>query len=765
MLTKTLPFLIIVVFIGVACMPVTAAEDYFDKITLFSDGRITRFTRMPIRVYISPILKESPYLPEIRYAMNEWETALEGKIDFEETDVPTEADIRVSWAYSNLLEIQDTRLGSAELTRLEHKAAGTHTPSFKVEIILILEGDGTIDELSEDEMRTVCLHEFGHAIGLWGHSPHPADVSYPTAIAQRPTARDINTVIRLYNTPLNTSQHDIAIDALKAEAARKPWHLRAHYLLGTVYFDKGEFAASIGCFQECRRLKPNFQPAIERLLQAYKETGQTSEAINLLEERLAQKLSPSDYNTLGILYYQRNENEKAIYAFEKALEIAPYHKAARRNLHQLLREKGFKALNTKDFSTATAAFEKALHIKPLDAPTYRLIGNGYDRIQQFQKAIGYYQKALDINPVDALTQQHLAHCYNNYGVALRNRGEWDEAINAYRNALRLMSTLDIARTNLSDAFWRKGNAYREAGKLDEAITVYQELQTLHPNDTHIYSLLGELYLNKEDYRAALEAFQYVYTVTPNAEHAQHNLIVAYHHYAQSLIHQEHYNAAIQLLGEALRIAPNDPNLRLSLANAYQNMRDYQQASVELSRVLAQMPDNEQAKQEQINLQIRRGNELMQQRNYGEALAEFEAIPPGKRDIQINNTLAYLYLLQGEHVKALAGFEVVLQQDRLNMPAYRNLLALESQLARRRSNKRKSAELVRVRCTLAICLMYRKQHNAAIAKYQEALKTQAAHLSALLAETGERLADLFLQRNDLENQQLMLRWVEELNHDR
>ena len=67
--------------------------DYFDYITLFSQGRITRFTEMPIRVYISPVLKESPYLPEIRYAMEIWHTASEGAIRFEETETPQNADI------------------------------------------------------------------------------------------------------------------------------------------------------------------------------------------------------------------------------------------------------------------------------------------------------------------------------------------------------------------------------------------------------------------------------------------------------------------------------------------------------------------------------------------------------------------------------------------------------------------------------------------------------------------------------------------------
>ena len=718
MQTRTLQAFLAVIFIVFSSTTHTTAHevapstnmDYFDYVTLFSQGRITRFTEMPIRVYISPVLKESPYLPEIRYAMQAWHTASEGDIEFEETEIPQNADIRVSWGYTGLLaDFQDTRLGSAELTRLkdsvqigtfsnglevgsttavEDRSTETvHEISFTVEVILMLEGSGTIGDLSQEEMRTVCVHEFGHAIGLWGHSPHPGDICYPTATVQQPSDRDIATLRKLYHTPLNTPQHDVAIKVLKTEIEQKPYadpqtHLRAHYLLGAIYFDKGDTASAIDSFQTCRRLDAKFRPAIEKLIQVYHETGETFEAIALLKKRITQKPSPADYNTLGIFYYEKKDAEKAIQAFEKALHIAPYHKAARRNLHQLLRAKGFKALASKDFETATTTFEKVLQIEPLDAPTYQLMGNGYAQAGQFEKAIHYYQKAVDLNPVDALTQQNFAHCYNNYGVSLRNREKWDAAIDAYRNALRLMPTLQIARTNLSDAFTRKANAHSEAGELDEAVAAYLELQKLHPHEMHTRNLLGELYLKKGDYAEALSVFQHVYNVNPNANHTLHNLIAAYHHYARSLSDTENYTTAIQLLEEALQLVPTDLNLRLSLANAYQGAEDYERAAMEISRVLAQEPGNPQAKEEQINLKIRRGNALMRQREYTAALAEFEAIPESVRDIEIYNTIGYLYLVEGEHAKAFAGFETVLRKDPINMPAFRNLLSLESQLIRR-----------------------------------------------------------------------------------
>ena len=117
----------------------------------------------------------------------------------------------------------------------------------------------------------------------------------------------------------------------------------------------------------------------------------------------------------------------------------------------------------------------------------------------------------------------------------------------------------------------------------------------------------------------------------------------------------------------------------------------------MSRVLTQEPENRQAKEEQINLRIRRGNALMGQRQYAAAIAEFEGIPESKRTVEIYNTLGYLYLVQGEHQNALVGFETVLQKDPINMPAFRNLLSLESQLIRHRFDKAKINTLTKVRC--------------------------------------------------------------------
>ena len=794
-----------------------ASENYFDHVTLFSGGRITRFTQMPIRVHISPTLKALPYLNEIRYAMNTWESATDGKIRFQETETLAQADIRVTSTYTGSLSFLDTQLGSAELTRLEqgtYTVSGTDiqaendnadqpantTVDFSVEVILVLESDGTVGELSQEKMRTVCLHEFGHAIGLWGHSPSTDDVCHAMATAQHPTPRDVNTLLKIYNTPLHTSQHDIAIDLLKKQVQTNPRLPRPHYLLGAVYFDKGDMTSAITNFQNCLGVDPNYEPAREKLIQAYQKTGQSNEAVRLVEQRVKSQQrhrslrdSAESYNSLGTLHYQQGDMNKAIQAFENALKRSPHHKTAKKNLCQLYRQKAFNALKSRAFAEGTTYFQKAIRLDPENATTYRVMGDGYALVSEFAQAITHYQKALDLAPDDAETQKNLVLSYNNHGVALRNKGEWDAAIRAYRDALLLQPTYQRSKTNLSDVLWQKANARRQAGRSTEAIATYLELQKLHPDDTAIASLLGELYLKVKDYPAAISAFHKVHTAqsTKQAtnEQAQRNLIAAYQQYAGALRNQRDYSAALVQLQKVVDLFPTNINLRLSLSQAYQHTGKYEQAQTELEQILAQDPDNQKVKTELVNLQVRRGNTLMNRKKYAAALAVFEGIPAAEKTIDMHNMIGYLYLVQDEHLKALTTFETVLAKRPKNAVAYQNLLSLESQLDVMLSKARAAAapipgtgeaapnsrtetdtadptaeKLTRVQCALVRCLMNRKEPKNAMEKYQEALgvKPYASKSRDLLIETGKQLATWFQKRNDIDRHEAIIRWATELD---
>jgi tetratricopeptide (TPR) repeat protein len=735
--------------------------DYFDQITVFSHGRITRFVEMPITVYITPALQAS-YLPALRYAMRQWEAVSDGKIRFQELRTSKDADISVRWGYSDPANM-DMTYGKAELTR--HR-----TGDFSVEIILSLPKPSISAKLSQKETRTVCLHEFGHAIGLWGHSPNPLDVSFWASIAQRPTAQDRATLLKVYATPQNTPQHDAAINILKKQLETNPTNARTHYLLGTIYDDKGDTVLAVTSFKACLEIDPDFHPARETLLQVYQRTGLPQQAVELLEETLKQMPSPNDYNTIGVMYYRTGEIDQSIAAFRKSLEMNPYDPTPRNNLYQIFRERGIKALNVKVHQKAALYFAEALQFKPEDALLYRLMGDAYARDGDLKNAITQYRKAFEFDPADLEIKQNLAGYLSNYGVELTGVQRWEEAIAAYQEALQLTPTLNIAYANLVDALWKRANIHRQSGHIDKAIDAYLQLIQVDGDAADAHSLLGELYLKKGAYPQAIGSFKSAFSAKPDDGQSRKNLVAAYHHYAQHLDGKEQHNEAIDRLRSALALSPEQANLRLSLINTYQRAGDFSSAETELARLLEDAPQSLQAESISKNLHVARGNALMNQRKYAAALAEFEKIDTSAKSAEIYNTIGYLYLLRRQPVSAIAAFESALDLAPRNNIAFQNLLSIKSQFERQFVDDRHSPRiknlLARARNSLAVCYIGRDELLDAVEEYRAAVEVAPAaqEVRIALRDAGRQLILALQEKNARQQMREVMDWIEELDAD-
>ena len=756
-------FILAILILLLNLSPVFSADDYFNHITTFSDGKITRFTQMPIRVHIAPVPMGiegvETYLESFRYAMREWEAAADGQIQFQETAATDNADIRVQWQRSGLTQITDTALGKTEIGRLS-------ATDFEIGVVLSLRESGSTALLSEEKMRTVCLHELGHAIGLWGHSPDSADVLFFAATAQRPTDRDKATLHKVYATLLHTPQHEAAIAVLKTQIEANPKHLRSHYLLGTVNFDKDEVDAAIANFKACLALDPDFQQANEKLLLAYQKSGRREEALIQIQKMLNQDPSAEGYNTAGVMYYQNQRIDEAIAAFKSALQINPRYQPAKNNLHQLYREQGIAALADETYPAAMSFFLEALQLDPTDSTLYNLTGEVYARSGDHQNAIAEYKKALQFNPGDTDAKQNLARSYNNLGVQLTQSQRWEEAIDAYQQAHQLMPNLASVKTNLTDLYWKRANTFREKGKLDPAIEAYRELLEFDSGALDAHSLLGDLYFQKRDYPQAIREFNAAFTADTENAQARNNLIAVYHKYGQVLDNQRRYNQAIAQLEAGLALAPAHINLRLSLAYVYGHAKDFDNAQRVFEEILELEPDNLQAKTGLVNLQIQRGNYFLNRKKYTAALKVFESIPESDRHVGIYNTIGYLYLMKKQPLKALGIFETALADAPQDEVAYQNLLSIESQFEaqlNRTDNSQMAVDnLVLVRNSLVCCLIGRNEHLKAKATYRAALDHPPGdtEVKTTLINTGIRLAKAFQKKKWPKNMKEVIRWIQE-----
>lgn len=126
---------------------------------------------------------------------------------------PEEADIRVSW-------ITDPRTFGAAGEDWEHPSWEVVSGEVKERRICIISVDLSMRNWTRDEMRAILLHELGHALGIKGHSDSKKDIMYwqmqdkvrqiyvPNvpfplfwrSLVKQPSPRDMNTLIRLYNS-------------------------------------------------------------------------------------------------------------------------------------------------------------------------------------------------------------------------------------------------------------------------------------------------------------------------------------------------------------------------------------------------------------------------------------------------------------------------------------------------------------------------------------------------------------------------------------
>lgn len=171
------------------------------------NGRIMRWTFMPLNVYIAPMNFYSKQGQDMKYrhmvirALEEWQKATRGKISFKVVNTLLESNVNIDWK------------------RVERKALGHCYFSFDganrlygAEVAVgLTEGLVHADYMDESEVYHTILHEIGHAIGL-GHSHNKADIMYTphqrgvNSISQG----DVLTVNWLYSLPQGATTAEVA---------------------------------------------------------------------------------------------------------------------------------------------------------------------------------------------------------------------------------------------------------------------------------------------------------------------------------------------------------------------------------------------------------------------------------------------------------------------------------------------------------------------------------------------------------------------------
>ncbi len=160
------------------CTAETFTPNYVPKLE-----RLLHWSGFPVRVYF---VRDEHY-NEIRQSLalqgfDQWVETSEMKIRYQLVDSQEQAQIVVRFDPT-------TRNGLTEYT---FQANGRLVSA---SISIGIKANSAID------IQSVAAHEFGHALGIGGHSDDPADMMYPTFVSGIPlriTTRDFNTLKTAY---------------------------------------------------------------------------------------------------------------------------------------------------------------------------------------------------------------------------------------------------------------------------------------------------------------------------------------------------------------------------------------------------------------------------------------------------------------------------------------------------------------------------------------------------------------------------------------
>ena len=302
-------------------------------------GKIIRWNpeTFPLTVYIEHKTDLPEYFyQEVKSAFSDWQKGTKGYINFKIIDSPKNADIRCYFP-KNDNEAEDfaNKFGGITHSEVQNNILKYMTITFSTKY------KGTNKYYNKNIIRSVALHEIGHALGILGHSVNPKDIMYPSSSALKNSLStgDISTIKLIYSIVPDISNKNFSQEAkdkfmtiadifgndkerIELELANTMEDSRITVNdpnkiihIGNLYYKKNDYKNAIKNYNLAIVKIHNDNNLLAKvnynLALSYMQIKEYEKALSYANE--SQKLSPNDKNLelAGKIYYRQGDNKAA----------------------------------------------------------------------------------------------------------------------------------------------------------------------------------------------------------------------------------------------------------------------------------------------------------------------------------------------------------------------------------------------------------------------------------------------------------------------
>ncbi len=315
------------------------SNDNYIKKAVTSEGELMVWDldRMPLKIYVDNSLRvNNAYVEAAKSALSAWESALSGLISFTYINDPSAADVKI--VFAGIAKKTDNQL----LGFTQHNSANGYIN--KVQVTLYTIGPN-YKNLPDASVYNVALHEFGHMLGIWGHSDDKTDIMFASS--------DPN------------NQNRISLSEKDKNTARALYEI-----------DKNPYSTGVN--------------SINKIL---------GSKYNRMEDKLQQDLAyikdfpanPIGYVNLGNTYKAMNKEYDAMTYYKKALELDPNNLSANQIMANIY-------FNRNDLKNAEIYYKNLMRIEPKNPHAYCDLINLYIKNNKIPNANTTLSNILYRNP-------------------------------------------------------------------------------------------------------------------------------------------------------------------------------------------------------------------------------------------------------------------------------------------------------------------------------------------------------------------------------